>query len=61
MAAQRAHEALAGRDAGAKVRGPAGEVGVVKVVGLDPHRDETTEQGLQHRCIVINAAQQDRL
>ena len=37
------------------------EVGVVEVVGLDPHCDETTKQGFQHRRIVVDAAQQDRL
>ncbi len=60
-AAQRANEALPGRDPGAKVRRPAGKIGVMQVIGLDPHRDQTPEQRFQDRRVVIDAAQEDRL
>ena len=43
------------------MRGAAGEIGVVQVIGLDPHRHETAEQGLEHRRIVIDPAQQHGL
>src|SRR5215469_13994128 len=58
---QRVYEALAGRNTGTKMRGAASEIGMVKVVGLDPHRDETAKQGFQSRRIVIDAAQQHGL
>src|SRR5271166_27076 len=60
-AAKSADETLAGRDTGAEMRGAPGEIGMVKVIGLDPHRDETSEESLQHSCIVVDAAQQDGL
>src|SRR5215472_10530118 len=59
--AQRLHEALAGRNAGTKMRGAASEIGMVKVVGFDAHRDETAKQGFQSRRIVVDAAQQHGL
>src|SRR5271167_4697839 len=36
-AAERANETLASRDTGSEMRGASGEIGMVKVVGLDPH------------------------
>src|SRR5215472_9679977 len=59
--AQRLHEALAGRNAGTKMRGAASEISMVKVVGFDAHRDETAKQGFQSRRVVIDAAQQHGL
>ncbi len=43
------------------MRRAAGKIGVMQVIGLDPHRDQTPEQRLQDRRVVIDAAQQDRL
>src|SRR5215472_8906763 len=60
-ATERANETLASRDTRAEMRGASGEVGVVKVVGLDPHRDQTPKQGPQHRRVVVDAAQQNGL
>src|SRR6516162_5748406 len=60
-AAKRANELLASRDAGAEMRGAWRKIGMVKVVRLDPHRDETAKQGLQNSRIVVDAAQQDGL
>ena len=41
--AERADEMLASRDTGTEMRGAAGEIGVVKLVRLDAHGDETPE------------------
>src|SRR5215469_9913501 len=60
-AAKRAHEVLAIGNPGAKMRRAVGKVRMMKVVWLDPHRDQTPKKGLQYRRIVIDAAQQDRL
>ena len=46
---------------GRKCAVPRREVGMVQVIGLDAHRDETAEQGLEHRRIVVDAAQQHAL
>src|SRR6516162_2212046 len=45
--AERADETLANRDTGTEMSGTPGKIGMVKVVGLDPHGDETAKQGLQ--------------
>src|SRR6516225_10569685 len=60
-AAERANQTLASRDTGTEMRGAPGEIGMMKVVRLDPHSDETPKQGLQHGGIVVDAAQQDGL
>src|SRR5262249_57397418 len=60
-AAERTNETLASPDAGAEMCGAPGKIGMVEVVGLDPQRDETPKEGLQHGGIVVDAAQQDGL
>src|SRR6516164_3141336 len=60
-AAERTNEMLSSRDPGTEMCGAPGKIGMVKVVGLDPHRDKTPKQGLQHCGIVVDAAQQDGL
>ena len=59
--AQLAHQRLPVANAAAEPRGAARQVGVVEVVGLDPHRDELAEQLFQHRDIVVDPAQQHAL
>ncbi len=41
--------------------GAGGEVEMVQVIGLDPHRDEAAEQRLERRRVVIDALEQHRL
>ena len=41
--------------------GAGRQVGMVQVIGLDPHRDEAAEQCFEHRRVIIDAAQQDAL
>src|SRR4029077_14775145 len=53
MAAERANETLASGDTGTEMRGAPCKIGMVEVVGLDAHRDETPKQGFQHGCIIV--------
>ena len=55
--AQRADEALPVGDAEPEMAGAGSEVGMVQVIGLDPHRDEAAEQRFEHRRSVVDAAQ----
>src|SRR5580700_2162053 len=48
-------------DAEPEMAGAAGEIGMVQVIGFDPHRDETAEQRLQHGSVIIDPAQQHAL
>src|SRR5690349_8426658 len=51
--AQGAHQRLPLLQIHPEMTGAAGEIGMVKVIGLDPRCHQAAEQGLEHAVVVV--------